>query len=157
MKVVIFCGGMGVRMGEATQTIPKPMVTVGPRPMLWHIMKWYASWGHTDFILCLGYKANVIKDYFLSNRQTANSDCIVSEFGKKVEILGDRPPDWRVSLVDTGTWRNIGERLMAVKHLVKDEEIFLANYSDGRTRRRRAAPRGRCRAGTGAAHRPPTR
>ena len=133
MKVVLFCGGLGTRIREYSESIPKPMVPVGHQPILWHVMQYYSQYGHDDFILCLGYKANVIKDYFLNNRQTANSDCVVSEFGKKVEILGDRPPDWRVSLVDTGTWRNIGERLMAVKHLVKDEEIFLANYSDGLT------------------------
>jgi glucose-1-phosphate cytidylyltransferase len=81
----------------------------------------------------LGYKANVIKEYFLNYKQTANSDCIISDFGQKIEILGERPPDWRITLVDTGTWRNIGERLLAVRHLVRDEEIFLANYSDGLT------------------------
>jgi glucose-1-phosphate cytidylyltransferase len=133
MKVVLFCGGLGTRIREYSESIPKPMVPVGHQPILCHVMQYYSQYGHDDFILCLGYKANVIKDYFLSNRQTANSDCVVSEFGKKVEILGDKPPDWRVSLVDTGTWRNIGERLMAVKHLVKDEEMFLANYSDGLT------------------------
>ena len=133
MKVVLFCGGLGTRIREYSESIPKPMVPVGHQPIMCHVMQYYSQYGHDDFILCLGYKANVIKDYFLNYRQTANSDCVISEFGKKVEILGDRPPDWRVSLVDTGTWRNIGERLMAVKHLVKDEEIFLANYSDGLT------------------------
>ena len=96
-------------------------------------MQYYSQYGHQDFILCLGYKANVVKDYFLNYRQTANSDCMVSNFGKKIEILGERPPDWRVSLVDTGIWRNIGQRLMAVRHLVENEEIFLVNYSDGST------------------------
>ena len=124
MKVVLFCGGLGTRIREYSEAIPKPMVPVGHQPIMCHVMQYYSQYGHDDFILCLGYKANVIKDYFLNYRQTANSDCVISEFGKKVEILGDRPPDWRVSLVDTGTWRNIGERLMAVKHLVKDEEIF---------------------------------
>ena len=66
MKVVIFCGGMSIRMGEATQRIPKPMITIGNRPMLWHIMKWYASWGHKEFVLCLGYRAEVVKEYFLA-------------------------------------------------------------------------------------------
>jgi glucose-1-phosphate cytidylyltransferase len=121
MKVVLFCGGLGTRIREYSESIPKPMV------------QYYSQYGHRDFILCLGYKANVIKDYFLSYRMTASTDCIVSDFGKKIEILGERPPDWRVSLVDTGTWRNIGQRLLAVKHLVKHEEIFLANYSDGLT------------------------
>jgi glucose-1-phosphate cytidylyltransferase len=109
------------------------MVPIGQQPILWHVMQYYSQYGHQDFILCLGYRANVVKDYFLNYRQTANSDCMVSNFGKKIEILGERPPDWRVSLMDTGIWRNIGQRLMAVRHLVKNEEIFLANYSDGLT------------------------
>ena len=109
------------------------MVPIGHQPILWHVMHYYSHHGHQDFILCLGYKANVIKDYFLNYSQTANSDCVISQFGKKVEILGERPPDWRVTLVDTGAWRNIGERLVAVRHFVQDEEIFLANYSDGLT------------------------
>ena len=109
------------------------MVPIGHQPILWHVMQYYSQYGHQEFILCLGYKANVIKDYFLNSRQTANSDCVVSEFGKKVEILGERPPDWRISLVDTGIWRNIGQRLVAVRHLVADDEMFLANYSDGLT------------------------
>jgi len=94
-------------------------------------MQYYSQHGHRDFILCLGYKANVIKEYFLNYNQAANSDCIISNFGNKVEILGEGSPDWRVSLIDTGIWRNIGQRLVAVRHLVKDEEVFLANYSDG--------------------------
>jgi len=133
MKVVLFCGGLGTRIREYSDSVPKPMVPIGPQPILWHVMQYYSQYGHQDFILCLGYKANVVKDYFLNYRQTANSDCMVSNFGKKIEILGERPPDWRVSLVDTGIWRNIGQRLMAVRHLVENEEIFLANYSDGLT------------------------
>jgi len=96
-------------------------------------MQYYSQYGHQDFILCLGYKANVVKNYFLNYKPTENSDCIISNFGANVEIIGERPPDWRITLVDTGTWRNIGERLWAVKHLVGNEEIFLANYSDGLT------------------------
>jgi glucose-1-phosphate cytidylyltransferase len=133
MKVVLFCGGLGTRIREYSESIPKPMVPIGHHPILWHVMQYYSQYGHQDFILCLGYKANVIKEYFLNYKQTANSDCIISDFGQKIEILGERPPDWRITLVDTGTWRNIGERLLAVRHLVRDEEIFLANYSDGLT------------------------
>jgi glucose-1-phosphate cytidylyltransferase len=109
------------------------MIPIGHQPILWHVMQYYSQYGHQDFILCLGYKANVVKDYFLNYKQTVNSDCTVSHFGKKIELLGERPPDWRVSLVDTGIWRNIGQRLVAVRHLVKNEETFLANYSDGLT------------------------
>jgi glucose-1-phosphate cytidylyltransferase len=109
------------------------MIPIGHKPILWHVMQYYSQYGHRDFILCLGYKANVVKDYFLNYKQAVNSDCTVSHFGKKVELLGEQPPDWRISLVDTGIWRNIGQRLVAVRHLVRDEEMFLANYSDGLT------------------------
>jgi len=133
MKVVLFCGGLGTRIREYSEAIPKPMIPIGSQPMLWHIMQYYSHYGHRDFVLCLGYKANAIKDYFLNYNNTVAMDCVVSNFGKKVELLGDGPPDWRVSLIDTGIWRNIGGRLMAVKHLVDNEEYFFANYSDGLT------------------------
>jgi glucose-1-phosphate cytidylyltransferase len=133
MKVVLFCGGLGTRIRDYSENIPKPMIPVGHQPMLWHIMQYYSQYGHRDFILCLGYKANVIKDYFLKFSPSTYSDCVISDFGRKVEVLGAAPPDWRITLVDTGIWRNVGERLMAVRHLVKDEDIFLANYSDGLT------------------------
>jgi glucose-1-phosphate cytidylyltransferase len=133
MKVVLFCGGLGTRIRDYSENIPKPMVPIGHHPILWHVMQYYSHYGHRDFVLCLGYKANVVKEYFLDYKQTANSDCVISDFGSKVEILGERPPDWRITLVDTGVWRNIGERLLAVRHLVENEEIFLANYSDGLT------------------------
>ena len=133
MKVVLFCGGLGTRIREYSESIPKPMMPVGHQPILWHIMQYYSHYGHHDFVLCLGYKANIIKDYFLASKPSSYSDCMISNFGKSIEILGEKPPDWRVALVDTGLWRNIGERLVAVKHLVEDEEFFLANYSDGLT------------------------
>jgi glucose-1-phosphate cytidylyltransferase len=131
MKVVLFCGGLGTRIREYSESIPKPMIPIGTQPILWHVMQYYSNHGHRDFVLCLGYKAGVIKDYFLNYRASTDSDCVVSEFGSKIELLGERPPDWRVTLVDTGVWRNIGERLLAVKDHVQDEEVFLANYSDG--------------------------
>ena len=133
MKVVLFCGGLGTRIREYSENIPKPMVPIGHQPILWHLMQYYSQYGHQEFILCLGHKAKVIKDFFLNYKQTADSDCVISNFGKKIEILGEQPPDWRVTLVDTGAWRNIGERLVAVRHLVGDDEMFLANYSDGLT------------------------
>ena len=131
MKVVLFCGGLGTRIRDYSEAIPKPMIPVGPQPILFHVMQYYSHFGHRDFVLCLGYKANVIRDYFRDFDPSTYSDCVISDFGKKVEILGPQPPDWRVTLVDTGIWRNIGQRLMAVKHLVQNEEYFLANYSDG--------------------------
>jgi glucose-1-phosphate cytidylyltransferase len=131
MKVVLFCGGMGTRIREYSESIPKPMIPVGHQPIMWHIMQYYSQYGHRDFVLCLGYKANIIKDFFLSYRPQSYADCVVSQHGEKVEFLGPLPEDWRVSLIDTGIWRNIGERLWAVRDYVKDDEMFLANYSDG--------------------------
>ncbi len=131
MKVVLFCGGLGTRIREYSEAIPKPMIPVGQQPILWHVMQYYSHYGHRDFVLCLGYKGSSIKDFFLNWRQEAFSDCIISDAGRKIELLGEQPTDWRVALVDTGIWRNIGQRLLAVRDHVKDEEIFLANYSDG--------------------------
>jgi glucose-1-phosphate cytidylyltransferase len=133
MKVVLFCGGLGTRIREYSENIPKPMVPIGAQPILWHVMQYYSQYGHQDFVLCLGYKANVIRKYFLESGESAYGDCIVSNFGRSVEPLGEAPPNWRVALVDTGVWRNIGERLVAVRHLIGDDEMFLANYSDGLT------------------------
>ncbi|MBS0270887.1 MAG: glucose-1-phosphate cytidylyltransferase, partial [Proteobacteria bacterium] len=130
MKVVLFCGGLGTRIREYSDSIPKPMIPVGNVPILWHIMQYYSEHGHNDFILCLGYKANAIKEFFLSYRPHTFSNCTVSGFGNKVELL-ERPQseDWNVSLIDTGVWRNIGERLWAVREHVENEDIFMANYS----------------------------
>jgi glucose-1-phosphate cytidylyltransferase len=131
MKVVLFCGGLGTRIREYPESVPKPMIPIGHQPILWHLMNYYSQYGHTEFVLCTGYKANVIKDFFLNYRPQAYADCIVSDFGAKIEILGAPEQDWRVALIDTGIWRNIGERLLAVREHVQDEDIFLANYSDG--------------------------
>jgi glucose-1-phosphate cytidylyltransferase len=133
MKVVLFCGGLGTRIRDFSETIPKPMIPVGQQPILWHVMNYYSQHGHRDFVLCLGYKANVIKEFFVNWRQSTYSDCVISNAGRTVEYLGEGLQDWRVALVDTGMWRNIGQRLLAVKEHVKDEEMFLANYSDGLT------------------------
>jgi glucose-1-phosphate cytidylyltransferase len=131
MKVVLFCGGLGTRIREYSEIIPKPMIPVGHQPILWHVMQYYSHYGHRDFILCLGHKATVVKEFFLNYRPQIYADCVVSGHGSKVEFLGEPEEDWRVSLIDTGIWRNIGERLWAVRDYVKDEDIFLANYSDG--------------------------
>ncbi|MDX2157745.1 MAG: sugar phosphate nucleotidyltransferase [Hyphomicrobiaceae bacterium] len=131
MKTVLFCGGQGMRIREYSEAVPKPMIPIGHQPILWHLMSYYAGYGHKDFVLCLGYKANVVKEFFLSGRPQTFSDCVVSGFGSKVEILGDARQDWRVALIDTGISRNIGGRLMAVRHHVENEQMFFANYSDG--------------------------
>ncbi len=133
MKVVIFCGGLGVRMGEATQRIPKPMIPVGSQPILWHIMKWYASWGHSDFVLCLGYRAEVVKEYFLSYNEALANDFVLSNGGREVELLGSDISDWRVTFVDTGAQATIGERLRLVAPYVGGDPMFLATYGDGLT------------------------
>ena len=132
MKVVLFCGGRGTRIREYSENVPKPMIPLGAQPILRHVMQYYASYGHDDFILCLGYKANVIKDFFLNCRPQTFSDCVVSGEGR-VELLEEAQEHWRIALIDTGIWRNIGERLWAVREHVKGERIFLANYSDGLT------------------------
>ena len=133
MKVVIFCGGFGVRMGEETQRIPKPMIPVGHRPILWHIMKWYASWGHDDFILCLGYKADSIKEYFLNYNEALSNDFILSNGGRDLKLLGTDISSWRIAFVDTGARSTIAERLLAVQAHLAGEEYFLATYGDGLT------------------------
>jgi len=133
MKVVLFCGGQGIRLRDFSDQIPKPMVTIGYRPILWNIMKYYASYGHKDFILCLGYKADVIKNYFINYDETLSNNFVFKNGGKKIELLNSDIDDWNVTFVDTGMNSNIGMRLMKVREFLKNESIFLANYSDGLT------------------------
>jgi|HubBroStandDraft_6_1064221.scaffolds.fasta_scaffold258912_2 glucose-1-phosphate cytidylyltransferase len=131
MKVVLFCGGAGMRLRGYADDIPKPMVTIGPRPILWHLMKYYAHFGHKDFILCLGYKGNCIKDYFLHYDESASNDFVWSEGGKKIDYLSRDIDDWKITFVETGANSNIGERLKAVEPYLRHEDVFLANYGDG--------------------------
>ncbi len=133
MKVVLFCGGQGMRMREFSESIPKPMVPIGTRPVLWHLMRYYAHYGHKDFILCLGYKGEAIKEYFLDYKEWLSNDFVLSEGGRKVDLLASDAEDWRMTFVDTGMRANIGERLMAVREHLEGEEVFLANYADGLT------------------------
>ncbi len=133
MKVVLFCGGEGVRLRDYSDQIPKPIVSVGYRPILWNIMKYYASFGHKDFILCLGYKADVIKNYFINYDETLSNNFVFKNGGKKIELLNSDIDDWKITFVDTGLTSNIGVRLMMVRNYLKDEKVFLANYSDGLT------------------------
>ena len=132
MKVVLFCGGLGTRLRELTGEIPKPMVKIGYRPILWYLMKYYAHFGHKDFILCLGYRADVIKQFFLNYEEWISNDFTLSH-GKDVKLERNDIEDWNITFVDTGLHANVGQRLMAVRKYVEDEEIFLANYSDGLT------------------------
>jgi glucose-1-phosphate cytidylyltransferase len=131
MKVVIFCGGLGMRLREYSESIPKPMVPVGNRPILWHLMRYYAHFGHKDFILCLGYQAESIKKYFTNYDETVSNDFVLREGGRKVELLASDIQDWNITFVDTGLASNIGQRLKAVQRFVAGDEMFLANYSDG--------------------------
>lgn len=131
MKVVLFCGGQGMRLRDYSDRIPKPLVEVGPRPILWHLMSYYAHYGHKDFVLCLGHGASAIKEYFLRYDECVSNDFVLSEGGRKIELLKRDIEDWRITFVDTGLNTCIGERLRAVRPYLADEPVFLANYADG--------------------------
>ena len=131
MKVVLFCGGLGTRLREYSDTIPKPLVNIGPRPILWHLMKYYAHYGHTDFILCLGYRGDLIKEFFLNYNECMSNDFVMTDGGKTIKLQNSDIDNWRISFVDTGLKSNIGQRLKAVESYLDGEEMFLANYSDG--------------------------
>ena len=133
MKVVLFCGGLGTRLRGLTEDLPKPMIQIGYRPILWHVMKYYAHFGHRDFILCLGYKADKIKDYFLNYQEWVSNNFTLSEGGDKIDLETSDIKDWRITFVDTGLDSNVGMRLRAVRSYLEGEEMFLANYSDGLT------------------------
>jgi glucose-1-phosphate cytidylyltransferase len=130
MKVVIFCGGLGLRMRTQNDSAPKPMMSVGDRPVLWHIMRYYAHFGHTEFILCLGYGAASVKDYFLNYDEARSNDFVLRKGGAEVELLQSDISDWTISFIDTGADSAIGERLRRVRHLLDDDEVFLASYGD---------------------------
>lgn len=130
MKVVLFCGGPGVRPRQDAAPLPKSMMTIGDRPLLWHVMRYYAHFGHTDFILCLGYGASVIKDYFLRYDETLSADFTLLGGGRDLRLSATDITDWTITFVDTGLNSTIGERLMRVRRHVEDEPIFLANYAD---------------------------
>jgi len=133
MKVVLFCGGLGTRLKDIGGEIPKPMVKIGYRPILWHVMKYYAHYGHKDFILCLGYKADVIKSYFLNYNEYISNDFTLSNGDKELRSKTSDVSDWKITFVDTGLRSKIGQRLKAVEEYLAGEEMFLANYSDGLT------------------------
>ncbi|MDP9148713.1 MAG: sugar phosphate nucleotidyltransferase [Myxococcota bacterium] len=131
MKVVLFCGGQGTRLKDYSEQIPKPLVEVGSRPILWHLMKYYAHFGHKDFILCLGHGAAAIKTFFLKYDECVSNDFVLSGGGNRIELLDKDIEDWRITFVDTGLQSNIGERLRHVRPHLEGEEMFLANYADG--------------------------
>lgn len=129
MRVVLFCGGLGLRLRDYSDKVPKPLVPVGGKPILWHIMKYYAHFGHKDFVLCLGYKSDDIKEYFLNYEQNLDNDFVLTG-GAKREPLRNDIADWRITFVNTGYDATIGERLRKVRHLLGGESYFLAHYSD---------------------------
>ncbi len=131
MKVVLFCGGLGTRLREHSATIPKPLVNIGVRPIIWHLMRWYAHYGHRDFVLALGYHGEMVRDYFLHYNECLSNDFTLSDGGRKVELHSRDLDDWRITFVDTGLHSNIGQRLLRVRQHLAGEPVFLANYSDG--------------------------
>ena len=133
MKVVLFCGGLGLRLRDYADHIPKPMVPIGYRPILWHVMKYFAHYGYKDFILCLGYRGDLIKQYFLNYNECLSNDFVFSKGGKNLELANSDIHDWKITFADTGLRSNVGQRLLAVEKYLADEELFLANYTDGLT------------------------
>jgi glucose-1-phosphate cytidylyltransferase len=131
MKVVLFCGGLGTRLREYSETIPKPMVDIGYRPIIWHLMRYYAHYGHKDFILCLGYRGDYIKQYFLNYNECLSNDFVLSKGGREVQLYNSDISDWTITFVDTGLNSNLGQRLLAARPFLEGEERFMANYTDG--------------------------
>lgn len=133
MKVVLFCGGLGMRIREYSDDVPKPMVPIGYRPILWHVMKYYAHYGHRDFILCLGYKANVVKEYFLNYNECISNDFTMTHGGEGIVLAHSDIQDWKITFVDTGMTTNVGGRLRKVREYLRGEKVFMANYADNLT------------------------
>ena len=133
MKVVLFCGGLGMRLRDHDENVPKPMVPIGYRPILWHLMKYYAHFGHRDFILCLGYRGDVIRHFFLNYEECMSNDFVLSDGGRSRKLITSDIEDWRITFADTGPNASIGQRLQAVRPYLEGEDVFLANYADGLT------------------------
>jgi glucose-1-phosphate cytidylyltransferase len=120
-------------MDESSARVPKPMVPIGTRPILWHIMKYYAHWGHKDFIVCLGHQSEAIKGFFLTYNEALSNDFVFAGGGTHIELIRSDIHDWRITFVDTGRHASVGERLAAVRPYLADEDVFLATYGDGVT------------------------
>ncbi|MCL2276754.1 MAG: glucose-1-phosphate cytidylyltransferase [Treponema sp.] len=129
MKVVIFAGGHGTRLSEETEFIPKPLVEIGGRPILWHIMKIYSYWGFNEFIILTGYKSHVIKDYFI-NYYTRYSDITIDMSENSLEIINQRTEPWKVTMLYTGQDTQTGSRLLRAENLLRNER-FMLTYGDG--------------------------
>lgn len=130
MKVVLFCGGYGMRMRDDVDDVPKPMQMIGDRPLLWNVMRYYAHFGHREFILCLGYGARHVIDYFRNYDETRSNDFVLRKGGRQVELLHSDISDWEITFVHTGIDTPIGERLRRVREYVDGDDVFAANYAD---------------------------
>ena len=130
MKVVLFCGGYGMRMRDDVDDVPKPMQMIGDRPLLWNVMRLYAHFGHRDFVLCLGYGARHVIDFFRNYDETRTNDFVLRRGGADMELLSSDISDWTITFVHTGLHTPIGERLRRVREHVADEDVFAANYAD---------------------------
>jgi glucose-1-phosphate cytidylyltransferase len=133
LKVVLFCGGLGLRLHPSTENTPKPLVSVGGKPIILQLMKYYSYFGHKEFILCLGYKGDSIKEFFLNYDEYLTGDFVLSNGKKKHKLFKSDVEEWKITFAETGLNSPLGERLLAVKKYVDDDEMFLANYSDGIT------------------------
>ena len=122
-----------MRMRDYSEKVPKPMVKLGYRPLIWNVMKYYAHFGHKDFILCLGYKGDYIKRYFVEYKEYTSNNFILNNGGREIKLLNSDLDNWNITFVDTGMTSNIGQRLMKVRPYLEGEEMFLANYTDGLT------------------------
>ncbi|MGD9597426.1 MAG: sugar phosphate nucleotidyltransferase [Steroidobacteraceae bacterium] len=131
MKVVLFCGGLGTRLREHSDTVPKPLVPIGYRPIVWHLMRYYAHHGHKDFILCLGYRGDLIREYFLKYEEAMTNDFTIRGAERRVDLHSSDAREWNITFVDTGMHSNIGQRLLRVRKYLQGEAEFLANYADG--------------------------
>ena len=131
MKVVLFCGGLGTRLRDFSEEIPKPLVPLGSVPNLSHVMRYYVHHGHSDFLLCLGYKAEVIKRYFMDRPGRIGE--VVTEHGAERITLATESEICSITFIDTGLTASVGQRLKAIEPFLKDDEVFLANYADGLT------------------------
>ncbi len=130
MKVVLFCGGQGLRLREYAESVPKPMAPIGQRPVLWHVMRYYAQHGHRDFILTLGYRGEAIKKYFLDYDEAISNDFVLRDGGRSVDLLTTDIQGWNITFADTGLRSLVGQRLKAVERHIGTDDVFLASYGD---------------------------
>jgi len=131
VKVVIFCGGLGMRLRDYSENIPKPMVPVGHLPILWHVMKYYSHFGHKDFILCIGYRGDVIRESFsLGGSHLKTCAAMFSAAKEDLQHFEEDLREWNITFVDSGLHSNVGQRLKATEKYLSTEDVFLANYAD---------------------------